>query len=90
MEIYRRSDLATAGTIDRTTAIHLAIDALSANANTGLDTHTPRAHADTRSDADTGCAGTNAGDDAHTAHAPLPDTALRRTVGVTINGGSSR
>jgi hypothetical protein len=85
--------LTSAGAIHRAAAIHLAVDAVSSDTNAGLNSDTARAHADTRSDADTGCAGTNAGNDAHAACAyaiRLPDTALRRAVCVTVNSGFSR
>ena len=85
--------LTSAGAIHRASAIHLAVDAVSSDANAGLNTDTARAHADTGSDADTRCAGTNARNDAHTACAHairLPDTALRRAVCVTVNSGFSR
>jgi hypothetical protein len=52
--------LATTGAIDRTATIHLAFEAVSSDANAGLNADTPRAHTSTGSDADTDCAGTNA------------------------------
>jgi hypothetical protein len=91
--------LAPTGAIDRAATIHLAVDAVSsdavpADANARLNADTARAHANTGCDADTGCTGTHARNDAHTARAPalsrLPNTALRRAICVTVNGGLSR
>ncbi|MGZ5909640.1 MAG: hypothetical protein ACXWLB_07170, partial [Reyranella sp.] len=90
--------LAATGTIDRTSAIHLAVvpsktSAVSSDANAGLNAHTACAHADTGSDADTDRARTNAWIDAHAARADairLPDTALRRAICIAINRGLSR
>lgn len=92
----RRADcaLATTGAIDRTAAIHLALEAVSSDADAGLNADTAGAHANTRSDADTGCAGSNAGSDADTARAPtlsrLPNTTLRRAICITVNSGFCR
>lgn len=58
--------LATTGAIDRAAVIHLAAEAVSSDANAGLNADTPGAHASTTSDADTGCAGTNAWSNADT------------------------
>jgi len=52
--------------IDRAATIHLALGAISADANAGLNADTPRAYASTGSDADTDCAGTNARRDTDT------------------------
>jgi hypothetical protein len=91
--VISRRRLTTTGAIDRTAAIHLAVHAVSSDANARLNTDAPRTHANTGSDTDTGSAGANAGNDAHTARAPasirLPDTALRCAVCVTVNRGFS-
>ena len=84
-----RIRLTTTGAIDRAAAIHLAVDAVSSDANAGLNTDAPRAHADTGRDADAGRAGTNTRNDAHAACTRLPDTALRRAVRITVNRGFS-
>lgn len=79
----RRADcaLATTGAIDRTAAIHLALEAVSSDADAGLNADTAGAHANTRSDADT-------------ARAPtlsrLPNTTLRRAICITVNSGFCR
>ncbi len=87
--------LTSAGAIYRASTIDITVDAVSSDANAGLNADAPRAHADTGSNADPGRARTNAGNDTHAARAgadtvALPDTALRRAVRVAINRGFSR
>jgi hypothetical protein len=86
--------LASAGAIHRASAIHPAVDTVSADTDAGLNADTARAHADAGSDADTSGTDANARHVAHTGGAPaivrLPDTALRRAVRVTVNSGFSR
>jgi hypothetical protein len=94
-------ELATAGAIDRAAPIHLAVDAVSSDANAGLNADTARAHADTirahantGRNADTGGTSTNARSDAYAARtpalSPLPNTALRRAIGITVDPRLSR
>jgi hypothetical protein len=86
--------LASTGAINRASAIHLAVDTVSSDADAGFNADTTRAHADTGSDADSGRTGTDARNDTDTARAPagsgLPDAALRRSVGVAVNRRFSR
>ena len=86
--------LTSAGAIYRAATIYLAVDAVSSDANAGLNADAPRTHADTGSNTDTCCARANARK-TPTPRAPdaeswLPDTALRRAVCVAVNRGFSR
>jgi hypothetical protein len=87
--------LTASGAVYRASAIDLAVDAVSSDANAGLNADAPRAHADTGSNADSGRARTSTWIDADAARAgadaiALPNAALRRTVGVAIDSGFSR
>ncbi len=85
---------ASAGAIHRAAAIYRTVDAVSSDANSGLNADAPRTHADARSNTDTGCTRASARQDSDAARAHagsrLPDTALRRAVCVAVNRGLSR
>jgi hypothetical protein len=72
----------------------LNADAPRAHAGTRSDADTGCAGTDAGSDADTGCTGTYARSDPDTAGTPtlgpLPNTALRRAICITVNSGFRR
>jgi hypothetical protein len=93
--------LTSAGTIHRASAIHPAVDtvsadtdAISSDAVAGLNADTARTDADAGNDTDTSGTDTNARHVAHTGGTQtivrLPDAALRRAVRVAVNSGFSR